>query len=167
MTVDHNKNKNRIVDILKAADSVFDEGETIGKLREIFVGQREPSVESGSNSPPFAYVINGNPILTKKPKGIVQDNKQSYFENTVRYLVNFVSKTKQRPEESEKQLDQIELAISTAIEDNFQLLDPVNNDDPICIRSFIERVDSLLFTAKKGKLDQGRSITLNLTIIST
>lgn len=166
MVVDHNKNKNRIVDILKADTGVFDSGQTVGKLREIFVGQREPDVESGSNSPPFAYVINGNPILTKKPKGIVQNNKQTFFENTVRYLINFISKTKQRPVDSEKQLDAIELAVSTAIEDNFQLLDPTSSDDPICIKSFIERVDSLLFTGKKGYLDQGRSITVNLTIIS-
>jgi len=167
MTVDHDKNKNRIVDILKADINVFDSGATVGKLREIYVGQRVPKSISGSNSPPFAYVINGNPILTKKPKGIVQNNQQSYFENTVRYLINFVSKTKTRAVDSEKQLDNIELTISTAIENNFQLLDPDSNDDPICIKSFIERVDSLLFTAKKGFLDQGRSLTLNLTIIST
>jgi len=166
LATDHNKNKQRIVDILKADTNVFDLGKTVGKLREIYVGQRVPKFSSGSDFAPFAYVINGNPILTKKPKGIVQNNEQSYFENTVRYLINFVSKTKDKPVNSEKQLDDIELAISTAIENNFQLFTPNTTDDPICLKSFIERVDSLLFTAKKGHPDQGRTITLNLTIIS-
>ena len=166
MVVDHQKNKLRIVNILKADSNVFDSGATVGKLREIYVGQRVPKNISGSNSPPFAYVINGNPVLTKRPKGVVQANKQTFFQNTVRYFVIIVSKTKERSEDTEKQLDDIELVVSTALENNFQLLDPTTNLDPICISSHIERVDSLLFTDKKGHLDQGRTITLNLTIIS-
>lgn len=165
MTINHDVNKNRIVSILKADSNVFDSGATIGKLREIFVGQRVPLPDSGSNSPPFLYVTNGNPILTKIPKGVVQDNTQAYFANTARYSLNFISKLKIAVD-TEKQLDDLEFAISTSLENNFQLTDPVTGLDPICISSFIERVDSIVFTNKKGNPDQGRTITLNLSIIS-
>ena len=167
MAVDHNKNKTRIVAILKADTTVFDEGKTAGKLREIFVGMHAPKAISGSNTAPFLYVTNGNPILTKRPKGVVQSNAQTYYESTVRYNLNFVSKAKDKAENSEKQLDDLELLISTALEKNFTLFNPSTSLDPICISSYIERVDSLQFTEKKGNLDQGRTITLNLQIITT
>lgn len=166
MTVSHDKIKNRIVDILKADNNVFDDGKTEGKLNEIYVGQRFEKVINGSDKPPFLYVTNGNPILQKIPKGVISDNTQSYFENTARYMLNFVSTTKAVPVEAEKELDDIELLVSTALENNFELNNPVDNDDPVCISSFIERVDSILFTAKKGRIDQGRTITLQLKIIS-
>ncbi len=167
MAVDHDTNKNRIVSILKADDTVFDSGATAGLLRDIFVGQRVPKTISGSNFAPFLYVTNGSPILTKRPKGIVQSNKQEYFENTVRYNLNFISKKKTSSVDTEKELDDLELLISTALESNYQLLNPTSSDDPICLSSYIEKVDNAIFANKKGNPDQGRTITLKLIIMST
>ena len=165
MTTNHDKNKNRIVGILKADPNVFDDGVTVGKLREIYVGQRMPIKTSGSNSIPFLYVTNGNPILTKKPRGVVQNNKLSYFDSIARYSLNIISIAKDKAVKSEQELDNIELAVSASLENNFRLQDPTSNVDPICLSSYIERVDSILFTDTKGTPKQGRTITLNLSII--
>lgn len=167
MVVDHDKNKNRIVSILLADSTVFDSGATTGLLREIFVGRRAPKAISGSNAAPFLYVTNGNPILTKRPKGIVQSNAQTYYDVTVRYNLNFIVRSKDKIENAESLLDDLELLISTSLENNFQLLNPTSSDDAICISSYIERVDSVQFSDKKGHLDQGRTITLNLSVITT
>lgn len=165
MVVDHNKNKNRIVSILKANTDVFDSGVTVGKLRDIYVGQRVPENTSGSNNIPFLYVISGNPILTKKPRGIVQNNKQTYFDIIARYSLHIIAIDRGKAVKSEEELDNIEFAVTTALENNFELRNPETDDDPICISSFIERVDSILFNDTKGKPKQGRTITLNLSIV--
>lgn len=165
MVTNHDFNKNRIVDILKDDSNVFDNGATVGKLREIYVGQRVPKKTSGSSNIPFLYVVSGNPILTKKPRGIVQNNKQTYFDTIARYALNIIANKKDRAVNAEQELDNIELVVSTALENNFELRDPVSDDNPICISSFIERVDSILFNETKGTLKQGRTITLNLSIV--
>lgn len=166
MAINHNKSKNRIVDILLDSESVFDKGKTVGKLRAITVGQRTPDPTDNDNMYPFAFVTNGNPILITKLKGIVQDNKHTFFDRITRYRINFVA-SRDKATNAELQLDNIEFVVSQALEANFQLLDPKNDDDPICNSSVIERVDSLIFSDNKGKIVQGRTITLMLTLSSS
>jgi len=56
VTIDNTKNIQRIIDVIKADPLVFDNGETIGKLREVNFGDPDNNDKNAITQKPAVYV---------------------------------------------------------------------------------------------------------------
>ena len=89
VTVDNIKNIQRIIDVLKADDIIFDNGETEGKLRLVEFG--DPSnITKETNQMPYVYVTTSNNIqATSYPFGSTIPN--NIHQTSVQYEIVLVA----------------------------------------------------------------------------
>ena len=60
--IDHNKNIQRIIDLIKKDTAVFDDGVTAGLLREVNFGDPNNNIKNSIQQKPAVYVTTRNSI---------------------------------------------------------------------------------------------------------
>lgn len=141
VTVDHNTNIQRIVDVITADTNVTGIGaSTVGLLRSVEFG--DPSNQTEQTFPmPYAYVTTASSLQTSSPEiGMsIADNVKSV---TVEYQIVIVAHAEDKTETSQKQLYDLIKNMRTLTEGNPTFTDPANpGTDPIFVRSVINNVD--------------------------
>lgn len=160
VTVDHNVNIQRIIDVIKGDSTVFDNGETDGLLRSVEFGD-PPNNEIKHFAMPYAYVTTKTNIQsTSYPQGI--QNSGNVNTLTVMYDVVIVAQARDQAVNSQKQLYSLMTNLRTVLNDNPTFTDPDDpGEDPIFSRSIVN--ESTWNSKTKGQ--QITSITF--TIIAT
>jgi len=98
--VDHNKNINRIIDVIKADSTVFDNGETVGKLRAVKFGNPDNRSEKAFSAMPYVYVTTKESIQKSSyPYGVTEGNNIPQL--TVEYKISVVVSSKIKTQKSE------------------------------------------------------------------
>lgn len=138
VTVDHNINIQRIIDVMNADSSLFDSGATLGKLRSIQFGD-PPNMTSSHFPMPYAYVTTASDVQETSPEigTSIPNNVKSV---NVEYQIVVVATSKSRQSDAQKQLYDLIKNIRTLTEGNPTFLKPVSNDDPIFVRSILSNV---------------------------
>lgn len=139
VTVDHNKNINRIISRIKADSNSFDP-DADGKLRAVVFGNPANREEKAFPSKPYVYVTTKESIQrTSYPFGISSGN--SLPSVTVEYKISVVATSKAKTQESEKsQYDLLKnLRTTLTVDPTFKTTDatPI---DPIFTRSVLNQV---------------------------
>lgn len=149
---------NRIIEILKADDIIFDKDNPDGKLREIYFG--EDSYEKHDQAMPYALVTTTNsPFLTNDQFGIGDGSSDPQI--TVQYSVKVFTQNG-RPQKSEELLYGFVNKIVTRLKANPRLKEPAGLTDPKCIRSLILQIAPN--TEQRGKEIQGAEIIIQCQI---
>lgn len=139
VTVDHNKNINRIISRIKADSNSFDP-DTDGKLRAVVFGNPANREEKAFPLKPYVYVTTKESIQrTSYPFGISSGN--AIPSVTVEYKISVVATSKAKTQESEKlQYDLLKNLRTTLTTDpTFKTTDPTPID-PIFTRSVLNQV---------------------------
>ncbi len=156
---DHAKNIQRIVDKLKADSSVYDEGATKGKVRNILFGDPENNKKLPQSLKPYIYVTTRNSLqTTNRDVGVVNPIDSS----TTEYEIVIVADSRSKSEVAQKQLYEILKNVRANLESDPTFKHPDTNDDPIFVRSVI--TDVPLDPETRGKLTTSLSIILLATI---
>ena len=137
--VDHVKNIQRIVDRTLDNTNIFDNGETIGKLRSVKFGDPNANVKQAEHMP-YMYVTTPQGLQETSPQiGVsIPDNVKSV---TVEYNLVIVAKSLARTTDSQKQLYDLIKNIRTMTENDPLFSDPDNpGTDPIFVRSIVSDV---------------------------
>ena len=101
--VDHNKNIQRIIDVIKADTNVFDSVKTVGKLRDVKFGNPNNREEKSFAHMPYVYVTTKESIQrTSYPYGVTSGN--TITQVTVEYKITVVSNSKAKTQKSEELL---------------------------------------------------------------
>ena len=140
VTVDHNKNIQRIVDTIKADTNLFDDGVTVGLLRSVQFGD-PPNKTYQAESMPYAYVTTASDLQETSPQiGVsVPDNVESV---TVEYQIIIIAQARDRQINSQKQLYDLIKNMRTMTENEPTFSDPASpGTDPIFIRSIVNNVN--------------------------
>ena len=138
VTVDHNKNIQRIIDVIKADPLVFDNGVTPGKLREVIFGDPDNNEKKSIVAKPAVYVTTRNATqLTSYSFGI--ENSGNIPDITVQYDVILLALSKVKTVESQKQLYSLMTNLRNALSNNPRFADK-NGSDPIFSRSIVNEV---------------------------
>lgn len=157
--VDHNKNLQRFVDVIKADPIIFDSGVTVGKLRSVEVGDPNNMVKE-EKPMPYAYVTTPESLQETSPETgtSIPNNVKSV---TVEYNIVVIASSKLRTSNSQNQLYELIKNIR-----NLSELDPLWKDtggtDPIFVRSIISNVS--WNTETRGQLVTSITITILATI---
>ena len=164
VTIDDNKNIQRIIDVIKADPLVFDNGETVGKLREVNFGDPDNNSKNSIKQKPAVYVTTRNSIQkTSYPYGV--DVSGNVNSKTVQYeivLLTIAAKT----ESSQKQLYDLAKNLRVTLESDPKFSDPENpGTDEIFTKSIINEAPWDVKT--KGKLTTSISFILIATIGQT
>lgn len=136
--IDHNKNIQRIVDVILDDTNLYDEGETEGKLRSVKFG--DPPAQVDSKFPmPYAYVTTRDAIqVTSYPFGTsIPDN---ISQVSVQYEVTLIAHARNNTTNSQKQLYELAKNLRNLIQTNPQFNDPKTSNDPIFTRSILNEV---------------------------
>ena len=161
VTVNHNKNIQRIIDVIKADTDLFDDGKTEGKLRSVKFG--DPNTGTiGTEHMPYLYVTTASDLQENSPQiGVsVPDNVKSV---TVEYQLNIVAHTRDKTVTSQKQLYDLIKNVRDLTEVDPLFLNPsIPGTDPIFVRSIISNVNWDEKT--RGQLVTSISMTLLSTI---
>ena len=161
--ISHQNVKQRIVDIFKNDTNVYPQvAEKDGKAREVYVGFPNGK-ETEDSMEPYIFVTSANLYETIIPESVSQNDAFVALEHTVRYLIVFVAQGNDA-RDTESQLDSMQKRIMESIENNYQLKDPVADNDPLAAKSFPERVEILNPGKLLGTERQGRIITLRCVI---
>ncbi len=137
--VDHNKNIQRIIDVIKADPSVFDNGVTEGLLREVIFGDPNNNNKKTISQKPAVYVTTKNSIqLTSYPFGV--ENNDNVDDVTVQYDVVLLAVSKIETEKSQKQLYSLMTNLRNTLSNNARFNDPSSGLDPIFSRSITNEV---------------------------
>lgn len=136
--VNHNKNIQRIVDVIKSDSNLFDDGQTKGKLRSVEFGD-PPNVEKKHFAMPYAYVTTRDTIqVTSYPFGI--STADNISQVSVQYEIAVVAHKRDNTVNSQKQLYEITKNLRNLIESNPTFLHPTDANDPIFSRSVLNEV---------------------------
>ncbi len=161
VTVDHTVNIQKMVDNMLLDGTLFDSGDTVGKLRSVQFGDPPNNIES-SKPMPYAYITTDDSIQeTSYDFGTA--NIDSLGSITTRYKITVIAQDRDRQVDSQKQLYNLIRDIRSFFEANprqFDIADPPNN--PIFARSVISKVSWKPDT--RGKLVTVISFILKATI---
>ena len=165
VTVDHNKNIQRIIDRIKADDEVFDNGETVGKLREVNFGDPDNNNKNSIEQKPAVYVTTRSSIQQSSyPYGT--DTSGNVNSKTIQYEIVLLAISKIRTEESQKQLYNLTKNLRVTLEADPKFSDPENpGTDEVFTKSIINEVPWDVKT--RGKLITSISFILIATIGET
>lgn len=159
VTVDHNFNIQRIIDVIKDDTLLFDSGETEGLLREIIFGDPNNNDKNSIKQKPAVYVTTNDSIQsTKYNFGYsIPDNRNQV---TVQYNIVLLAVSKAKTELSQKQLYSLMKNLENLFQSNPLFTDPANPGiDPVFSRSVI----NLIPWDKENKGQLITSITYVLT----
>ena len=161
VTVDHTVNIQKMVDNMLLDGTLFDSGDTVGKLRSVQFGDPPNNIES-SKPMPYAYITTDDSIQeTSYDFGTA--NIDSLGSITTRNKITVIAQDRDRQVDSQKQLYNLIRDIRSFFEANprqFDIADPPNN--PIFARSVISKVSWKPDT--RGKLVTVISFILKATI---
>lgn len=164
VVVDHNKNIQRIVDVVLDTDSLYDKGVTPGKLRDVFFGDPENDDKMAASQMPYLYVTTRSNLQSSR-----RDIGISLAENSrqlvVEYELTIVAKSDAKSIEAQKQMYDIIKNLTALTETNPTFLKPVSNDDAVFSRSIISEIPT--DESMRGKLVTSIAIILLATIGST
>jgi len=140
VTVDHSKNIQRIIDVIKADPLVFDNGVTPGLLREVNFGDPNNDDKKAIKQKPAVYVTTKTSTqLTSYPFGI--ENNGNVDDITIQYDIVLLAVSKEKTETSQRQLYSLMTNLRNTLTNNVQFTDPANpGTDPIFSRSIINEV---------------------------
>lgn len=137
--VDHAKNIQRIIDVIKADTSVFDNGVTPGLLREVNFGDPNNNDKKSIKQKPAVYVTTRNSTqLNSYPFGI--SNNGNVNQITVQYDIVLLAVSKEGTTRSQKQLYSLMTGLRNLFNSNPLFTDPTSGLDPIFSRSIINEV---------------------------
>jgi len=157
VVIDHNKNIQRIVDKILADTTLFDSGETVGKLRAVFFGDPEKERKEAEIMKPYLYVSTRDATQTTRYQFGVTTGA-NVNQQTVEYDLTIVAQSGIRSVASQKQLYDIVKNLRTLVEADPTFLKPVTNDDPVFSRSIIS--EAPWDTKMKGTLITSISLIL-------
>jgi len=163
--VDNVKNIQRIVDRIKKDPAVFDNGETVGLLREINFGDPDNNNKNAIKQKPAVYVTTRNSIQKSSyPYGT--DTSGNVNSKTVQYEIVLLAVSKIRTETSQKQLYNLAKNLRVTLESDPKYSDPENpGTDEIFTKSIIN--ETSWDTKTKGQLITSMSFILIATIGQT
>lgn len=141
VTVDHNKNIQRIIDRIKADSNLFDSGATVGLLRSVEFGDPANKINQATRQIPYAYVTTASDLQETSPEiGVsIPDNVKSV---TVEYQIVVVAQARDKQINSQKQLYDLIKSMRNMTENDPLFSDPQNpGTDPIFIRSIVNNVN--------------------------
>lgn len=165
VTIDNNKNIQRIIDVIKADPTVYDEGETEGLLREVNFGNPNNDEKKAIKQKPAVYVTTRDSIQTTSyPYGVaISGNANSV---TVQYEVTVLAVSKENTEKSQKQIYDLIKNLGNTLEADPLYSDPANpGTDPIFSRSIINELP--WDTATRGQVITSITLVLVATIGDT
>jgi len=141
VTVDHNKNIQRIIDRIEADTNLFDSGATVGLLRSVEFGDPANKVNQAIKSMPYAYVTTATDLQETSPEiGVSTPNNVKSV--TVEYQIVVIAQARDRQVNSQKQLYALIKNMRTMTENEPTFSDPANpGTDPIFIRSIVNNVN--------------------------
>jgi len=162
VTVDHSKNIQRIIDVIKSDSSVFDNGETLGLLREVNFGDPNNNEKLSIKQKPAVYVTTRDSIQTTRYNfGTGVPNNQNQV--TVEYEIVLLAVSKENTERSQKQLYSIMTNLENLLDNDPTFTDPTNpGTDPIFTRSIVNQIP--WDRQSKGQLITSISYILSATI---
>ena len=165
VVIDDNKNIQRIIDVIKASTSVFDDGETVGLLREVNFGDPDNNIKNSIKQKPAVYVTTRNSTQQSTyPHGV--ETNTSITSKTVEYEVVLLAVSKESTERSQKQLYTLLTNLRSTLETDPQFSDPENpGTDEIFTRSIINEIP--WDTKTKGQLITSITLILIATIGQT
>ena len=163
--VDHNKNIQRIIDVIKKDTAVFDNGETVGLLREVNFGDPNNNIKNSTIQIPAVYVTTRNSIQQSSyPYGV--ETSGNINSKTVQYEIVLLTTSKARTETAQKQLYDLSKNLRLTLESDPQFSDPENpGTDEAFTKSIINEVP--WDTKTRGKLIISLSFILIATIGET
>jgi len=155
---DHNKNIQRIIDVIKGDVAVFDNGKTVGLLREVNFGDPDNNDKNSIKQKPAVYVTTNDSIQsTRYNFGYsIPDNRNQV---TVQYNIVLLAVSKAKTEPSQKQLYSLMKNLELLFESNPTFTDPESGDDPVFSRSVVNQIPW-------GKENKGQLIT-SITYVLT
>ena len=162
VVTDHNKNIQRIIDVIKGDVAVFDNGETEGLLRSVIFGDPDNNDKNSIKQKPAVYVTtNDNIQSTRYNFGYsIPDNKNQV---TVQYNIVLLAVSKAKTESSQKQLYSLMKNLELLFEGNPTFTDPANpGTDPVFSRSVVNLVP--WDKENKGQLITSITYVLTATI---
>lgn len=165
VTIDHNKNIDRIISVIKNDSNVFDGGVTQGLLRDVIFGDPNNNDKISIKQKPAVYVTTRNSIQkTSYPYGIVGSG--TINSKTVEYEIVLLAVSKEKTEKSQKQLYSLLVNLRTTLEADPTYSDPENPGvDKIFSRSIINEVP--WDNTTKGQLITSITLILIATIGET
>lgn len=139
VTVDHNKNIQRIVDVIKKDPTVFDNGVTTGLLREVNFGDPDNNNKNSIKQKPAVYVTTRNSIQKSSyPYGI--QTAGNINSKTIQYEITLLA-VSAKTELSQKQLYDLSKNLRVTLEADPEYSDPENlGTDKIFSKSIINEV---------------------------
>lgn len=156
---DHNKNIQRIIDVIKGDTAVFDDGDTVGLLREVNFGDPDNNDKNSIKQKPAIYVTTNDSIQsTRYNFGYsIPDNRNQV---TVQYNIVLLAVSKAKTESSQKQLYSLMKNLELLFESNPTFTDPADvGTDPVFSRSVVNQIPW-------GKENKGQLIT-SITYVLT
>ena len=162
VTVDHVKNIERIISVIKADSTVFDNGKTVGTLRDVKFGNPDNRIEQSNPVIPYVYVTTKESIQRSTyPYGVTVNN--DIPQVTVEYKISVIAKGKSTSVGAERALYELlkNLRATLSADPSFKTTDttPI---DPIFTRSVLNQVPWEQDTI--GKLIQTVDFILSGTI---
>lgn len=163
--IDNNKNIQRIIDVIKKDTAVFDNGETVGLLREVNFGDPNNNIKNSTIQIPAVYVTTRNSIQQSSyPYGV--ETSGNINSKTVQYEIVLLATSKARTETAQKQLYDLSKNLRVTLESDPQFSDPENpGTDKVFTKSIINEVP--WDTKTRGKLIISLSFILIATIGET
>lgn len=159
--VDHNSNIQRIIDVIKADTNLFDNGQTVGLLREVNFGDPNNNDKNSIKQKPAVYVTTRNSTQqTSYTFGI--SNNGNVNQITVQYDVTLLAVSKEDTTRSQKQLYSLMTSLRNLFNSNPLFTDPTSGLDPIFSRSIINEVP--WDPKSKGQLITSVTYTIIATI---
>lgn len=152
VVTDHIKNIQRIVDVIKDDTTVFDNGETVGLLREVNFGDPNNNDKNSIKQKPAVYVTTNDSIQsTRYNFGYSIPNNRNQV--TVQYNIVLLAVSKAKTLQSQQQLYSLMKNLELLFESNPRFTDPANpGTDPVFSRSVVNQVPW-------GKENKGQLIT--------
>jgi len=138
--VDHNINIQRIIDVIKADTSLFDNGVTVGLLRAVNFGDPAGNIIQAEKQIPYAYVTSSSNLQETSPEiGVSTPNNVKSV--TVEYQIVVIAQARDKQANSQKQLYDLIKNMRAMTENDPLFSDPGNpGTDPIFVRSVISDV---------------------------
>lgn len=161
VVIDHAKNIQRIIDKILADVTVFDEGQTEGKLRQVLFGDPENQNKKAALMKPYLYVTTRDATQTTRYQFGVTDGS-NVNQQTVEYDLTIVAQSNIRTVASQKQLYDLVKNLRALVDADPTFLKPVTLDDPVFSRSIIS--EAPWDTKMKGKLITSITLILLATI---
>jgi len=164
VTIDNNKNIQRIVDVIKADTNLYDSGATPGKLRDVFFGDPENNNKQSSPQLPYLYVTTRKSLQkTRRDIGITLAENAGQI--VVEYELTIVAKSDAKAIEAQKQIYAIVKNLTALTQTDPTFKDPTSGIDAIFSRSVISEINNDEST--RGKLVTSITVVLLATIGST